>query len=93
MTPRRQPRRPTQAISRLETHERAHVTPRALAEYLSVDRKTVLKWIKAGLLPAYRFPTVTPSGIAADGEWRIQTVDARAFVDKHRLTPSPSSPQ
>jgi excisionase family DNA binding protein len=47
----------------------------AFAAHLAVQRKTVMKWITAGVLPAYRF----------NGQWRIARVDALGFVQRARL--------
>ena len=47
----------------------------AFAEHVSVDDKMVRKWIRAGVLPAYRFA----------GQWRISRTDAIAFIEKSRL--------
>lgn len=65
-------------ITDLCTHDGAHISPRQLADYLSVDRRTVLKWIDSGTLVAYKFDT----------EWRIRTTDARTFVESQRVRPT-----
>jgi excisionase family DNA binding protein len=46
-------------------------------EHLKVQDKTVRKWIKGGVLPAYQFRT----------EWRIALADAVAFVERARFKP------
>jgi excisionase family DNA binding protein len=78
---RRTPNRPLaggRRITDLAAHDCPHVTVNALAAYLDVSRKTVIKWIDAGTLPAYKFGT----------EWRINTADALTFVDNARFEPS-----
>ena len=74
-------------IDDLATHESAHVTLQALANYLGVHRKTVVRWVRWGLLPAYRFPSVSER---RGGEWRIKTVDARAFQKRYEFVPTKS---
>lgn len=64
-------------IADLATHEEAYVTPQALAEYLTVSRKMVMKWIEAGVLPAYRFGR----------HWRVRTCEAAVFVESQRVRP------
>lgn len=77
----------------LASHEAGHVTLRALCDYLAVDRRTVLKWINVGLLVAHRFPNVSDSGVvSADGEWRIKTADAIAFIERQRIQPNSQDP-
>lgn len=61
-------------IRDLASHPEPYVTPRQLGRYLLVDRRTIMKWITAGSLPAYQF----------EGEWRIKTADARAFELQHK---------
>jgi excisionase family DNA binding protein len=51
------------------------VTVPAFAEDLSVRDKIVRKWIRAGVLPAYRFA----------GQWRIAVEDAAAFIERRRF--------
>ena len=51
------------------------MTVSALAHYLLVRGKTVHKWIKAGLLPAY----------SLNGQWRIKKTDALAFIERARF--------
>lgn len=68
-------------ITDLRAYERPHLTVQALADYLDVSRKTVVKWIQAGVLPAYRFV----------GEWRIKTAEAVAFEANARFEPPPTS--
>ena len=53
---------------------RLHHLP-AFADHLNVQDKSVRKWIKAGLLPAYRFV----------GEVRIAKADAIAFIERARF--------
>lgn len=75
-------------IEDLERHEDKHVTPAALALYLGVHRKTVIKWIRWGRLTAYHFPSISGEGDKQQaGEWRIRTVDAVAFVRRYRFQP------
>ena len=59
----------------LATHREAFVTVRAFADPLAVQDKTAMKWLKAGVLPAYKFKT----------EQRIMRVDAVAFVERARF--------
>lgn len=66
-------------ISELETHPEAHVSLEAVAEYLTLTRKTIVKFVHAGTLPAFRF------GHA----WRVRTTDFRAFVEQSRYRVSP----
>ena len=47
------------------------------AEHLSINQRTVMKWIKAVILAGYRFQT----------EWRILTANAIAFVERNRFQP------
>ena len=63
------------SIVDLATHPDAFVTVQAFAQHLSVADKTVMTWIKAGVLPAYRF----------QGEYRIRKTDAIAFIDRARF--------
>ena len=56
----------------LGTHPDTFITVQAFAAHLSVADKTVMKWIKAGVLPAYQFRT----------EWRIKRADAVTFVER-----------
>lgn len=80
--PRGDPRR----IVDIEKHEPRHITTRAFADYLAVDRKTVIRWIKWGRLPAYRIPSVSANGREV-GEWRIATTEAIAFMRKYKFEP------
>lgn len=73
---RRRHKRGGRRITDLCTHDVPHITPRQLADYLHVDRRTVLKWIDSGILVAYRFDTAL----------RIKTTDARLFVERQRLS-------
>ena len=66
---------PKRRITDLATHPHAFVTVPAFAEHVSVKDKMVRKWIRAGVLPAYRF----------SGQWRISKADAIAFVERGRL--------
>lgn len=79
-TDRRREPRGGRRITDLATHPDAHVTVQDFAQYLCVHRKTVLKWIRAGQLVAYRFA----------GDWRIKTTDAVAFVAGARFQPQDS---
>ena len=69
------------AITALKSHGAPFVTIAELCAYLTVNRKTVYKWIDAGVLPAYQFA----------GQWRIKTSDAVTFEHGARFTPNPSS--
>jgi len=57
-------------IADLESHPEAHVSLEAVAQYLTLTRKTIIKFIHGGTLPAFRFGRA----------WRVRTVDLRAFV-------------
>lgn len=63
-------------IRNLATHPDAHITPREFGHFLKVDRTTVVKWIKAGILPALKLPS---------GDYRINTEDALAFMVAQRV--------
>jgi excisionase family DNA binding protein len=58
----------------LESHPEAHVSLEAVAQYLTLTRKTILKFIHGGTLPAFRFGRA----------WRVKTADLRAFVEGSR---------
>ena len=75
--PERRRRMHARRITDLATHPDAFVTVQAFAEHLSVDQKTVMKWIKAGVLTADQFGR----------EWGIHTADASAFVERNRYQP------
>jgi excisionase family DNA binding protein len=45
---------------------------------LGVDRRTVYKWIDAGLLPARKLPSM---GATRNTEWRIRADDVDWFSD------------
>ena len=62
-------------ISDLATHPDAYLAVPAFAQYLNVPDKTVRKWIRAGVLPAYCF----------HGEWRIARTDAVLFIERQGL--------
>lgn len=62
--------RRTDIIIDLETHLAHHVSLAAIAQYLGVQRKTVVKWIQAGHMPAYRFGRTL----------RVRTGDLRIYV-------------
>jgi excisionase family DNA binding protein len=81
-TDRRTEPRGGRRITDLTTHPDQHLTVQAFATYLGVHRKTVVKWILAGTLPAYRF----------EGEWRLKTSEAAAFVAGARFQPASSDP-
>lgn len=73
---RREDRRRPRAgrrITDLATHPDSWLLVPAIAEYLSVNYKTVDKWIDAGLLRAYDF----------DGCWRVRRDDLEAFIARH----------
>jgi excisionase family DNA binding protein len=65
-------RRPTPIISSLATHQAPYVTLPSLRLYWQVEYQTLHKWVRAGILPAYRFGRM----------WRIRTDDARAFEQR-----------
>lgn len=69
-------RRGGRRITDLATHDQAHLRVSQVARYLQVDRRTVSKWVEAGILGALRTP---------EGSFRISTVDLRAFVERHRV--------
>lgn len=46
-----------------------------VARWLRVDRRQVLKWIRAGVLPAHRFGRL----------WRLVRRDVAAFVAANRF--------
>ena len=71
--------RPAAAITTLGSHPAPYVTIDAFATYLTVDRRTVMKWIEAGTLPAYQFHG------SSRGTWRIKTTDAIAFEERARF--------
>jgi excisionase family DNA binding protein len=71
-------RRRRTPITDLETHAEAHVSLDAVAEYLALARKTIVKFVDAGLLPAFRFGRA----------WRVRTADLRAFVEQSRHRPA-----
>ena len=52
---------------------------------LAVHENTVRKWIRAGILPAYRFPPLV-------GEWRIRISDAARFEEQARFTVASDPP-
>jgi excisionase family DNA binding protein len=55
------------------------ITVDQMARSFGVNRKTVLKWIDAGTLRAFKLP---------GGDWRIDVVDALLFRDQVRFTPA-----
>jgi excisionase family DNA binding protein len=62
-------------ITDLEAFEHSYLTVQAFAAHLTVHERTVMKWIKAGRIPAHRF----------HGLWRIAKADALAFVEQSRF--------
>src|SRR5688572_14342967 len=64
---------------------RQYLTVPAFAAQLAVHEATVRKWIRAGTLPAYRFPPKA-------GEWRIRISDAARFEEQARFTVTPDPP-
>jgi helix-turn-helix protein len=77
-------------ITDLDTHPEPYVTLQAFAAYLRVQERTVMKWIQAGVLIAYQFPTAKVGGeIRIRGQIRIRTSDAALFVERSRLRESP----
>ena len=71
---RRRTRVRWRSVVDLETHTEAHLSLEAVAEYLGLTRKTVVKFIQSGVLPAFRF------GHA----WRVRTADLRTYVEGSR---------
>ena len=67
-------------ISDLESHPQNFVTAADFARFVPVQRKTVIKWIEAGVLRAYRFPPLI-------GRWRIKKADAIEFMEQARFAP------
>lgn len=49
-----------------------------LARRWSVNTMTVQKWIRCGVLRAYRFP-----GVHARGMYRVKTTDVEQFEREH----------
>ena len=74
-----------ETITSLKAHRASYVTIDALAAYLTVNRRTVMKWIDAGTLPAYQFHGSSRS------TWRIRTADAIAFEARARFSPDESA--
>lgn len=75
---REEPRVPKRGrrITDLTTHDEIFITVRQLADYCSVDYRTVrYEWIEKGALPAYNF----------HGKIRIKLVDAVDWVERNRL--------
>lgn len=64
---RRRPRLVDRPIVDLATHEPHEVTLKVLATYAEVDRRTIVRMIRAGTLKAHQ----------VGREWRITTEDAR----------------
>ena len=55
-----------------------YLTVPDFAASLTVSDTLVRKWIRAGVLPEYRFPPMV-------GEYRIAKADAVAFVERARF--------
>ncbi len=53
------------------------LSPAAVAQHMGVSKRTVLRWIERGELPAYRIGSVT----------RIELTELQRFLVRHR-TPS-----
>lgn len=68
----------TDETPKFTTEARQWVTPKGLAEELGVHHKTVLLWIRHGLLPAY----------SLRGEYRIDRADLGALIER-RTGPRP----
>lgn len=64
-------------ILNLETHDEPVVRIAQVSRYLGVDKRTVLKWVRADLLVAYPLP--------GRGEWRINLAELRRFIEAQRL--------
>jgi helix-turn-helix protein len=62
-------------ITDLTTHPDAYVTIPDFAQHLMVQQRTVRKWIRGGVLKAACF----------QGEWRIHTAEAIAFVERNQF--------
>jgi hypothetical protein len=71
-------RRATDPIVDLESETRPFVTLTMLATYFMVERRFLIECVKAHLLKVY-----TLKG----SEWRVKTVDARAF-ERSQLHPA-----
>ena len=56
--------------------EKGMLKPDDVAEYLAISKRTVLRWIEQGSLPAYRIGGVT----------RIGRDDLDRFLNQHRST-------
>lgn len=52
------------------------LSPAAVALYLGVSKRTVLRWIERGDLPAFRIGSVT----------RIEATELDRFLAQHRAT-------
>lgn len=70
---------PPKPIVDLDTHDEPVVRLTQVCRYLGVDRRTALKWIAGGLLPAFKLPG------GDDAQWRIELAAVRRFVDTQRL--------
>lgn len=64
-------------VRSLEDLDTGYVTIPELAQYLSVERRQVRKWIDAGSLPAIRIASI----------WRIHARDAKRFIASNRFRP------
>jgi excisionase family DNA binding protein len=62
-------RKPVPQIGDLASYEPAYVPVPTLATHWGLDYQTLRKWIREGVLPAYRFGRA----------WRVKTSDALAF--------------
>lgn len=52
------------------------LTPIVVARYCQVSKSTVLKWIKDGILQAFRLPS---------GHYRIDKEDFRGFLERYDM--------
>jgi excisionase family DNA binding protein len=52
------------------------ISPKVVARYCQVSKSTVLKWIKDGLLQAFRLPS---------GHYRIDKEDFRDFLERYDM--------
>lgn len=68
-------RKPFTPITDLATYPHQYVVLPALKEYWQVEHQTLVKWIKEGSLPAYKFGR----------SWRVKTADALAFEERNRV--------
>lgn len=58
----------------MEKHATEYLTPKQVSEMLETPYNTVLDWIKAGKLPAYRH----------GGRWKIRRVELEDWKKKQK---------